>query len=129
MNAIQKRFLGFLGLCIPSRIFFVYLAKKIDRKYLPYLGYLSLLPAIGFFTIYMLDLRKTGIETQGSKIWWNNLRPVHAFLYFYFAYLAINSNINSYKILLFDVIIGLVAFLIYHFQNNSFSKIDNIIKK
>ena len=123
MNDIQKRFLSFLGFCVPSRLFFVFLSKKIQLEYLPYLGYLSLLPAIGFASIFLLGLRKTGIETQGSKIWWNNLRPIHALLYFYFAHQAIKKNPDSFKILLLDVIIGLVAFLIYHYNNNSFSKL------
>ena len=115
--------LSFLGFCVPSRLFFVFLSKKIQLQYLPYLGYLSLLPAIGFASIFLLGLRKTGIETQGSKIWWNNLRPIHALLYFYFAYQAIKKYPDSFKILLLDVIIGLIAFLIYHYKNNSFSKL------
>ena len=31
------------------------------------------------------DYRKTGKEVFGSKIWWNDLRPVHASLYILFA--------------------------------------------
>lgn len=123
MNSMQKRFLAFLGLCIPTRLFFVLISKKINSKYLPVLGYLSLIPAIGFSIIYLFGLRKTGLETQGSKIWWNDLRPIHALLYFYFAYQSINKDTNSYKTLLLDVSIGLISFLVYHSQNDSFSKI------
>ena len=59
MNTIQKRFLAFLLLCIPVRIGFVVIAKKVDKKYLPYLGYLAILPAIGFAYIYISGKRKT----------------------------------------------------------------------
>ena len=96
MNTIQKRFLAFLLLCIPVRIGFVFIAKKVDIKYLPYLGYLAILPAIGFAYIYIFGKRKTGGETFGQKIWWNNLRPLHSILYFIFAYLALKKSNNAY---------------------------------
>jgi len=120
MNIIQKRFLLF-SICILVRYSFVIIVKKIDKKYLPYLGLLALLPAFGFLIIYFGGYRKTGGETFGQKIWWNNLRPIHAILYLIFAYLAINKSKDSYKPLLIDIIIGLLGFLFYH--NNNFSKL------
>lgn len=123
MNIIQKRFLLFLLLCIPSRIIFVFIAKNIKQKYLPFLGYLALLIGFGFFYIYLFNKRKTGGETFGQKIWWNNLRPIHSFLYLTFAYLAINKSKTSYIPLLIDVILGLVSFLIYHKSVGSFKKL------
>tara|TARA_Y100001936_G_scaffold114996_1_gene112679 strand:+ start:2521 stop:2895 length:375 start_codon:yes stop_codon:yes gene_type:complete len=123
MNTIQKRFLAFLLLCIPVRIGFVVIAKKVDKKYLPYLGYLAILPAIGFAYIYISGKRKTGGETFGQKIWWNNLRPLHSTLYFIFAYLALKKNNNAYIPLLLDVIIGLISFIIHHYSVGSFRKL------
>ena len=49
MNTIQKRFLMFLIGCIGTRSLFVYLAKNASEKYLMYMGYLALIPAVGFF--------------------------------------------------------------------------------
>ena len=123
MNTIQKRFLAFLLLCIPVRIGFVFIAKKVDIKYLPYLGYLAIFPAIGFAYIYIFGKRKTGGETFGQKIWWNNLRPLHSILYFIFAYLALKKSNNAYIPLLLDVIIGLISFVIYHYSVGSFRKL------
>ena len=123
MNTIQKRFLLFLIGCIGLRSLFVVIAKNIDIKLLPYLGYLALLPAIGFIYIYVTDSRKTGAETFGEKIWWNNLRPVHALMYGLFAFNAINKNPNAWIYLLIDVLIGLFSFLIFHYTNGDFSKI------
>ena len=57
MNTIQKRFLLFLVGCIGTRSLFVYLAKNATEKYLMYLGYLALLPAIGFLYIYFTGAR------------------------------------------------------------------------
>lgn len=123
MNTLQKRFLAFLLLCIPIRIIIALIAKYVDKKYLPYLGYLAIIPAIGFAYIFIFGKRKTGGETFGQKIWWNHLRPVHSFMFALFAYLAINKNTNSYLVLLGDVSIGLVSFLHYHYSVGSFSKL------
>jgi hypothetical protein len=123
MNPIQKRFLLFLIGCIGSRTLFAILAKNISVNYLPVLGYIALLPAIGFIYIYVSGSRKTGVEVGGEKIWWNDLRPIHALLYLLFAYNAIYKNADSWKYLAVDVVIGLVSFLIHHVYVGSFSKL------
>jgi len=114
MNTIQKRILLFLIGCIGTRLSLVYIAKNINTQYLKYMGYLGLLPAIGFMYIYLTGVRQTGVEVFGDKIWWNNLRPIHGTLYFLFAYNAIKGNKNSWIYLLIDVLFGLTSFLIYH---------------
>ena len=123
MNTIQKRFLLFLVACIGTRSLFVYLAKNESTQVLMYMGYLAVLPAIGFLYIYFSGARKTGAEVFGEKIWWNNLRPLHSALYFIFAYNAINGNNMAWIYLFIDVIIGLVSFLSYHFYNGDFKKV------
>jgi len=123
MNNIQKRFLLFLIGCIGLRSLFVIIAKNASTHYLQLLGYLALLPAIGFVYIYLTGSRKTGGEVFGEKIWWNDLRPIHASLYFLFAYNAINGNKMAYQYLLIDVIIGLCAFLAFHYKNGDFEKV------
>jgi hypothetical protein len=120
MNTIQKRFLLFLFGCIGIRTLFVVLAKIANKTYLRYMGYLAILPAIGFFYLFLSGLRKTGAEVFGDKIWWNNLRPIHGLLYSLFAYNAIKGNNFAWIYLLVDVIIGLFSFLIFHYYNNDF---------
>jgi hypothetical protein len=120
MNKIQKRFLLFLIGCIGIRSLFVYLAKNANRTYLKYMGYLSILPAIGFFYLFFTGSRKTGPEVFGDNIWWNNLRPIHGFLYLLFAYNAIHGNNFAWIYLLVDVIIGLISFFSFHYYNNDF---------
>ena len=126
MNNLQKTFLMFLIGCIGLRSIFVIIAKYINTNYLKYLGYLALLPAIGFIYIYLTGSRKTGAEVFGEEIWWNNLRPIHSILYFLFAYNAIISNAQSWIYLLVDVLIGLISFLLHHYINSDFSKLLNI---
>ena len=120
MNTIQKRFLLFLFGCIGIRTLFVILAKIANKTYLRYMGYLAILPAIGFFYLFLSGSRKTGAEVFGDKIWWNNLRPIHGLLYSLFAYNAIKGNNFAWIYLLVDVIIGLFSFLIFHYYNNDF---------
>lgn len=123
MNNIQKRFLLFLIGCIGTRSAFVLIAKNISGNYLPYLGYLALLPAIGFIYIYLTGSRQTGAEVFGEKIWWNDLRPLHSLLYFLFAYNAIIGNKQAWIYLLVDVLVGLISFIGFHYKNGDFSKL------
>ena len=126
MNHLQQRFLMFLIGCIGTRSLFVIIAKYINTKYLKYLGYLALLPAIGFMYIYLTGARKTGAEVFGEKIWWNNLRPIHSILYFLFAYNAIMGNKQSWIYLLVDVVFGLISFLVHHYLNGDISMLLNM---
>ena len=122
MNNIQKRFLLFICGCILTRSIFVIVAKKYT-DYLPLMGSVAIIPAIGFFYIYFTNSRQTGDEVFGDKIWWNDLRPIHGTLYLLFALFALNSNPNSWLILLLDVIIGLSAFLYFHYNEGNMSKL------
>lgn len=97
------------------RSLLVYIAAITPISYLPYLGYIALIPAIGFMTIYLFGLRKTGSEVFGERIWWDKLRPVHAALYFLFAFTAITKRSYAWTFLLADLIVGLVSFLVHYF--------------
>lgn len=105
--------------CLGTRSLFVYLAKLANPTQLKWLGYLALLPAIGFIYIFLTGARPTGLEVGGGRIWWNNLRPVHAIMYLIFAYLAITGttiySITAWHILAADVILGLSAFLVHYY--------------
>jgi hypothetical protein len=104
----------FLIGCVGVRTALAIFAKTINIKYLPYIGYLALIPAIGFIYIYLTGSRKTGAEVFGDMIWWNDIRPIHAVLYILFALYAINKKSYAWIILLIDVIFGLLAFLNFH---------------
>jgi hypothetical protein len=120
MNTIQKRFLLFIFGCILTRLILTFVVKKLKPIYLPIAGYIGLILGISFLTIYYYNLRKTGIEVFGDKIWWNDIRQIHGFLYLIFSYLAINKNKNAWVVLLIDVIFGLVMFINHHYTNDNF---------
>ncbi len=111
METTQKRLWLFLVGCIGTRALFVYLAKTLSPEYLQIMGWLALLPAIGFFFIWLTGTRQTGAEVFGDKIWWNHLRPIHGTLYALFAYFAIQRKSFAWIILLVDVLFGLGSFL------------------
>ena len=110
LSTQTKRTVLFLFGCIALRFYLVWLAKTSKSDTLQVLGWLALLPAIGFSVIYTFNLRKTGPEVFGERIWWNSLRPIHALLYFCFAISAIKKKSWSYIFLLLDVLLGLTAF-------------------
>ncbi len=114
MENINKRLFLFLFGCIGTRSLFVIMAKNINKDYLPLMGYVAIVIALGFSYIYLTGSRQTGPEVFGDKIWWNKLRPIHAMLYLTFAYLAITKNDCAWIPLLIDVIIGLASFLYFH---------------
>ena len=120
MNTIQKRFMLFIFGCILTRLILTFIVKNLKQKYLQIAGYIGLILGISFLTIYFLNLRKTGIEVFGDKIWWNDIRPIHGILYLIFAYLAINKNKNAWIILLIDVIFGFIMFINHHYTSGNF---------
>ena len=120
---IQKRFLLFLVGCIGVRMLLVYIAKQASTNLLSIMGYVALLPAIGFAYIFMTNSRQTGAEVFGEKIWWNHLRPVHALLYGLFAFSAITKNKHAWKFLGVDVLLGVIAFLHHHTVNGNINKL------
>ena len=115
MRELHKRTILFL-ICVVVRSSFVAGAYFLGRKhteFLKYLGLLSLVPALGFAYIFACNKRKTGVETFGKPIWWNCFRPLHSLLYLGFAVLAIASVANAYLFLAVDVVLGVVAFLMW----------------
>ena len=106
----------FLFGCMGSRLTITWLAYKYPELTLRPLGIMALIIASGFAYIYANGLRKTGIETFGERIWWNELRPVHAVLWGTFAIMALNDmRADAWKVLLLDVIIGFTAWLLKNY--------------
>jgi hypothetical protein len=120
MEVFTKRFLLFTFGCTLSRVVFAYLAKYSSETALVSLGYISLIPMLGFLYIYAFDARRTGPEVFGDKIWWNDLRPIHAFLYAMFAYSAINKSPHAWGYLMVDAIFGFITFCVYHYMRGDF---------
>ena len=99
----------FLVGCMGSRLSLSWIAYRFPEL-LPWLGLFALFVSAGFTMIYINGWRKTGIETNGQPIWWNELRPFHAFMYGLFALMAFKGmKENAWKVLLIDTVIGFLA--------------------
>jgi len=106
----------FLLGCIPARIFLVYIAYLLcEKKGLKNLFSLfTLMIGLSFIIIYLNGWRKTGLETEGRLIWWNDIRPLHGVIFITFSLLNFLNFKYSWIFLALDVIIGLIAFF-YHY--------------
>lgn len=118
---LQQTLLAFLIGCMGARLLLVYVAKTLNKKWLRVAGYLAIFPIFGFLYIFLTGVRNN-LGAFGEKIWWNELRPVHAILYALFAYFAIQGKRYAWMYLFADAIISLVAFLWVHSRNGDFSK-------
>lgn len=100
----------FLFGCMGTRLGLVWIAKNKPELLKP-MALLAACISIGFMYIWANGLRKTGPETFGEQIWWNDLRPVHSLLWATFAVMAYQGSENAWKVLLLDVIIGFSAWV------------------
>jgi hypothetical protein len=118
---LRKTLLLFLLGCMGARLLIAFIAKQVNKKWLRVMGYIAILPILGFMYIFLTGVRNDK-GAFGEAIWWNGLRPVHAILYSLFAYFAITGNRNAWMYLFADAMISLVGFLWVHSRNGDFSK-------
>ena len=66
----KTRIILFLTLCFTLRLAIAYIAKITPQKYLPYLGYLAFIPAIGFAYTYIntKKIEANVIRLQGKAV-------------------------------------------------------------
>ena len=98
----MNKFALFLVGCIGARLLLTCIAKKIDTKYLPYIGYITLIMGIGFIFIYMNDLRdfNTAIQEYRKVIenYSGSEQEPHALFMIGYVYANILNDIKSAKI-------------------------------
>ncbi len=124
INPIKIRFFLFLFGCIGSRLAITAVSAYASGWFLTLIGLIALIPVIGWFYIIFIGKRDTGLEVLGDKIWWKNLRPVHMLLWGFFSYLAISGNKKAWMVLLVDTLFGLSSFLVYHWSQGNFKKLQ-----
>ena len=110
--SISRAFIFLFG-CIGMRLAIVYAAKNASLRFLTFMAIPAIAIAIGFSTIFLFGWRQNGPEVLGENIWWNSLRPIHAFFWFAFAAAAILKFKHAWILLLIDTIIGITAFAVH----------------
>lgn len=97
--------------CFPARLFIALLAYRVtivNIDLLPIMGIFGLLIGFGF-TYNIIYQRKKG--AFGQKVWWQNYRFIHSSLFLIFGILAIQKNVNAYRLLFLDVVLGAIFFV------------------
>lgn len=122
LSNLQARFFLFMFGCIGSRLLFTLASYYSPIWILQILGFVALIPVIGWFYIIFIGSRDTGLEVFGDKIWWKNLRPIHMILWGFFSFLAINGNRSAWIVLLVDTVFGITSFLCYHGMTGNLEK-------
>lgn len=107
----------FLFGCMGTRLLITWLAYTQKNLLGPAVALVAAMISFGFMYIYLTGSRKTGPETFGEQIWWNDLRPIHSVNYGIFAYMSYTKNPEAWKILLLDVIIGFTAWVLKKSNN------------
>lgn len=108
MDSTQRRYLFTVCICI--RLLIVYLVYKTPKKYLSLVGITSLLVSLGFLNSY-LKYKKGDRGLFDGEVWWNNLRLVHSITYLIFGILSLIKVQQHYRILLVDILIGMIGFI------------------
>lgn len=102
-------------LCLLTRFAFFLGARYGNTCLRARLAWVAAGISIGFFTLYIFNLRSRGMEAPGGVIWWKSLRPIHGALYGMYAVTTLTTNYacSSYFILA-DVVAGLVAYIVHY---------------
>ena len=112
--------LTFLFGCLGARLAIAAAAYYLNPKWLPIMGVLALILVFSWAYIYLFDARPFGKEVGGlgsgsQKIWWNDIRPLHAGLYLAFALMAFHKSPDAYRLIVLDTLVGLIAWLHHYF--------------
>lgn len=104
--------LWYFGVCVVVRALWAYLVMQTPAHRLPWVGAVALLPAFGFFTLYLTNQRLGPVTETGPhcQLWWHALRPVHGVLYLLTALYAFRRETHAAFVpLVVDVVLGLLA--------------------
>ena len=103
----------YFGVCLSLRALIAYaFYRGAPARFLPIMGVLAVMVAIGFMSIYVFEWRQGSVtETgKGCTVWWNDLRPIHAVLYLLAGVSTLNGRPRwlGSLFLSMDVCIGVV---------------------
>ena len=127
----NQRILLFLIACIPIRFLIVGIAFYLSYKtptmshnntMMDTLFNINLIKNAFYFITSIIGLgfivtfiSKKEYGAFGGKVWWSYLRIIHGMNYLLYTYLAMNNYNNAFLILLFDVLIGILSFILNYF--------------
>ena len=125
MEISKERMLTFLIGCLGTRSLLAYIAyyaedNNIDSLQI-LLGVLAIFIGIGFITIWLFgnELANDQLKVwkdKDDKLWWNNFRIVHGIIYILFGIFSLMEIQGAYKLLIIDLILGLLLWIMHHIK-------------
>lgn len=109
--------LYYFMICIMIRLslaYGVYIVYKLPIRYVFIVFYLLL--SIG--ELYQNRVKTRKIGAFNNKVWWDNLRPIHALLFLCTSIGLFYKYKYSYMFLLLDTFIGIVGYITNHLSLN-----------
>ena len=100
----------FLFLCIPARLFLIYLSRTLPEDKQIYLGILFLIMGLLFLWLYFTNGRMNAPE-EGGITWWSRYRLIHGVLYLTAAIYAFKKDNLIYVPLVIDILFGIALFV------------------
>ena len=64
---------------------------------------------VGFLAVWGRRMRAFESTARAGRVWWNDLRPLHAALWLLYAALAARSVPRAWTVLLLDLVVGIAA--------------------
>ena len=119
MSNNKKILFIFFFACFPVRLLLAYIVKHLSNKALIYSGYLAIVISLLFIKSYLEYKPNLSIGAFGGKVWWENMRALHASIYLLYGLLSIKKYNKSWIVLLIDAFLGAIAFS-YHYRNSMY---------
>lgn len=112
-----RTWLFYIG-CMGTRALLAYLVGFPTKDIRAVMTVLCAIIAMGFMSIYVFGWRRNAPETFGDTgvVWWNHLRPIHAFMYAWTAWLLYTRHEHAHMPLLLDLWIGFTATTSHNFK-------------
>ena len=115
MTSRTNRIFLYTCVCLVVRILLVYLVYSTKEKatYQNIAALISALIGLSFVWQYLYSKKELGFF--GGKVWWKQLRVLHAFLFLLFAVLVLNGYKDACLVLIPGLVFGIIGFIQNYF--------------
>ena len=108
-----KRKIYFILLCIPVRLMLAAVPLILNKRFLPYFGFLVGIMGTNMLYLFFKKMRLNAFE-GGGNTWWANFRLLHGALYLTASILAYCQNYKACIPLFLDAFVGLILHFSHH---------------
>ena len=96
--------------CIAARFALVVLAYRLEKSaHREAAAAAAAAVGVGFLAVWGRRMSAFESTARGGRVWWNDLRPLHAALWLLYAALAARSVEHAWAVLALDLAVGVAA--------------------